>query len=531
MSKIQKRVAESSSFNLLTVYLTFIFSIMNTFVLARLLAPEEWALIILTLLFIKVAIFFTNLFPPNAQESIQYYIPYLTSKGHQYGAKRNFISHVYKIRLLNGFFISLLYLVIISLSFLNIILFTIIIIMSPMIICKVLIDLNDSVLFAYHKFKLVFITRILSPITITTFNFLIYFFQLEDPIFLIAYAYLLGTVISSSLSIILILKLIFTENNKEKLSLSYKSSDYYEIHKKYGIYLIVADLSGLISGLIINLLFLEFEFIIFITYITICQISATSALMFSSSNPESYISIFSEINYEDNPKTYQTLFYELNNFLMIFVCIIVAIMFFYIEFYIVVIYSTRYFVILGAIRLFLFTAFAQVIINNLMILTLSTNNTKINAEYGIVKMIIDISLTIIALIFFDFYTLIIFYLIGSFLMTFVMVILINKQTELQFRFTIFFKPLIIFLISFLIIFPLNYIINISYFDKAYINFFINGTIKFGVFAIVFYLIFYYTKLITKEEFRKMIEIIPILNSNNILIKWIVRKIEFFLPSK
>jgi hypothetical protein len=281
-----------------------------------------------------------------------------------------------------------------------------------MIICKVLIDLNDSVLFAYHKFKLVFITRILSPITITTFNFLIYFFQLEDPIFLIAYAYLLGTVISSSLSIILILKLIFTENNKEKLSLSYKSSDYYEIHKKYGIYLIVADLSGLISGLIINLLFLEFEFIIFITYITICQISATSALMFSSSNPESYISIFSEINYEDNPKTYQTLFYELNNFLMIFVCIIVAIMFFYIEFYIVVIYSTRYFVILGAIRLFLFTAFAQVIINNLMILTLSTNNTKINAEYGIVKMIIDISLTIIALIFFDFYTLIIFYLIG-----------------------------------------------------------------------------------------------------------------------
>ena len=102
MSKLKKRVAESSSFNLLTVYLTFFFSILNTFVLARLLSPGEWALIILTLLFIKIAIFFSNLFPPNAQESIQYYIPYLTRKGHQNGVKRTFITHVYKIRLLSS---------------------------------------------------------------------------------------------------------------------------------------------------------------------------------------------------------------------------------------------------------------------------------------------------------------------------------------------------------------------------------------------------------------------------------------------
>jgi hypothetical protein len=252
--------------------------------------------------------------------------------------------------------------------------------------------------------------------------------------------------------------------------------------------------------------------------------------MFSSSNPESYISIFSEINYEDDSKTYQSLFYKLNNFLMMFVCIIVAIMLFYIEFYIVVIYSMRYFVILGAIRLFLFTAFAQVIINNLMILTLSTNNTKINAEYAFTKMIIDILLTIIALLFFDFYTLIIFYLISSFIMTFLIIFLINKHTELKLKSAIFFKPLIIFLISFLIVFPLNFVINISYFDKAYINFFINGTIKFSIFAIVFYIIFYFTKLIKKEEFREMIEIIPVLRSNHIIIQWIVRKIEYILPT-
>ena len=77
MLKIHKKVAESSSYNLITIYLTFIFGILNTFILARLLIPEEWALIILTLSFINIVILCSNLFPPNAQESIKYYIPHL----------------------------------------------------------------------------------------------------------------------------------------------------------------------------------------------------------------------------------------------------------------------------------------------------------------------------------------------------------------------------------------------------------------------------------------------------------------------
>ncbi|MFX0072972.1 MAG: hypothetical protein ACFFAO_17990, partial [Candidatus Hermodarchaeota archaeon] len=361
-------------------------------------------------------------------------------------------------------------------------------------------------------------------------NFFIFFFKLENPIFLIAFAYVLGTVLSCIISIILVIQLIFTEPKEEGNFISNKT-DFDKIHKKYGTYLILADVFELLTSLIVYLLFLEFEFIIFITYLTICQISATSALLFSSSNPEAYIAIFSEIDYETNPKKYQKLFYRLNNFLMMFVCVILGIMLFYIEFYIVVIYSAKYLIILRALQLYLFTAFAQVIINNLLIITLSINKTKIKAIIGFIKMVIDVSFTIIALLFFDFYTLIFFYLISSFIMTFITVYLINKRTDFRLSLSMFYKTFIIFLISFIIVFPLNYIVNTVYSDRAYINFFINGTIKFSVFILIFYIFFYYAKVITKEEFNEMIEIMPLLNSKNRFIQWCVKKIIIFLPSK
>ena len=143
MSLKQKKISESSSFNLLTVYLTFFFSILNTFVIARLLAPEEWALLILTLSFIYIALFFCNLFPPNAQDSIMYYIPFLSSEfGDKSDEKRRFITQIFKVRLSTAIIIFILYLIITYFANFETRLFEIILIMSPMILCKILIELN-----------------------------------------------------------------------------------------------------------------------------------------------------------------------------------------------------------------------------------------------------------------------------------------------------------------------------------------------------------------------------------------------------
>jgi len=46
-----------------------------------------------------------------------------------------------------------------------------------------------------------------------------------------------------------------------------------------------------------------------------------------------------------------------------------------------------------------------------------------------------------------------------------------------------------------------------------------------------YLIFYFSKIITKEEFNELIPIIPILHSQSKFIQIIVRTIVKFLPSE
>ncbi len=528
---MQRKISESSSFNLLSVYSTFILGIFNTFIIVRLLAPEEWALIILSLSFVNIAIFFCNLFPPNAQDSIQYYIPRLSMNGeNQNTEKRNLLSHVYKIRLFSTSLIFMLFLFIISLVNFRYDLFEVILIMAPIILCNILFNLNSSLLYTFQKFKLRFFVNIFSPLTVTIFNLMIFFLELENPLFLIAYSYLLGAIISCLISIIIIIPLI-PHRKIDKNGTLFQKKKFLKLHKEYGIYLILANMFSLLTGLIINIIFLNFGFVEYITYIAICQISVISALLFSSSNPDSYISIFSEINYEKDSKAFKNLFYKLSQLLMLFNCIIVAVMIFYIELYIVVIYSEVYFVILIAVQLFLFTSFSKMIISNFLIISHSTNNTKIDAELAFGEMIILITLTVISLLYFNFYILILFYVLSSFFMTFVMFYLIRKRIELDLKIINLFKPFLIFMVSFFFVFLISYLINIQISEKAYINFILNGTIKFSIFLIIFYILIFFTKLITREDFVQLIEIIPILNSKKKFIQYLVNKIEKFLPKE
>ncbi len=531
-SKIEEKIQRSSSYNLLGVYLTFILGILTTFLTVRLLFPEEWAIIILTLTFIYIAGFICNMFPPNAQETIKYYVPHITSERvDKVNERRKFILHVYKIRLLSAFIIFGCFIFIFVLADFKGELFVVILMMSPMILFDIIKNLNTSILLAFQRFTLVFIINIVYPLIVSISLFLIYTLFFSNPLILIANVYLLASFISCIFSIVLIINKIPTRKvNKEKLNTLKK--DFLNLHKNYGLHLILADVFSALSNLIVYILFIKFNLIIFITWLAICEISVNSALKFSSSNPSSYISIFSEINYQKDPNTFEKQFYQLNKFLMMFVCIIVAIMLFFIEIYVTIIYSQLYLSIVIFLQIYLFTTFSKIIIRNLFIITQSTNNTKINAQISFIQMIFNISSALLALLFFLFRALIILYLINSFLMTLIAVYIINKKLDLNLKLILFFKPFIIFVVSFIIVLPFGYFINIPITPDIYLlNIFLNNTLKFSIFTIVFYIIFYFSKAVTKEEFAQMIEIIPILNSKNNFIQNLVKIIEKFLPTE
>ncbi|MBA7506945.1 hypothetical protein ES706_05660 [subsurface metagenome] len=189
-------------------------------------------------------------------------------------------------------------------------------------------------------------------------------------------------------------------------------------------------------------------------------------------------------------------------------------------------------IILNAIQICLFTAFSRMFAKNFLMVAKSTNNTKVIVFYNIIQMILFFIFILIALIFSDFFIVILFYVIVLFLLNYVIFVLVNKATHLKLKFAILYKPFILFFISILIAIPLNFIIQFQIFlDNNILNLFINSSIKFGGFLSIFYLIIYFTRYITKEEFNKLSKIIPILNSEKKIIQNIKKIIEKFLPSK
>lgn len=533
MPKVSDKLAESSSYNLMGVYFTFILGILNTFFIARLLLPEKWAIIILTINLVYICVFVCNLFPPNAQDSIKYYIPHLISleMDENTGKRRNFISHVFKIRFLSCFIVYIIYILIAFIANLESVILEIILIMSPMILFDIFKNLNKAVLLAFQKFKKAFIIDITYSVNATVGLFLIYYYRPDNPLNFVAYSYLIASIISFIVSIILIIPILPAKKRYALTSPQYKQ-DFLLVHKKYGAYLTLSDVFIQISYLVVYFLFINYSPIYFITWLTILEISVSSALYFSSANPSVYVSIFSEINYQKDPETFISNFYKLNKFLMLFVCVIVGIMIFFVEIYISIIYSDQYLILILWMQIYLITTFSRIIIKNLFILTQSTNNTMLNAKISFIQMIFNITSAIFALIFFSLRALLILFLLNSFLIVFIAFYFVNKKLDIKLKSLFFFKPLIIFIASFIIVFPFVIFVNFTILRGYHFsNIFINDLINFILFVIVFYILFYFTRVLTKEEFNQLVDIVPILHSKNKIIQKFVQIIEKFLPSE
>ncbi len=58
MSEIKKKLVESGSLTLIRIYLNYFLGIINIFFVARLITPEEWALLLLTISFGDISTYF-----------------------------------------------------------------------------------------------------------------------------------------------------------------------------------------------------------------------------------------------------------------------------------------------------------------------------------------------------------------------------------------------------------------------------------------------------------------------------------------
>ena len=530
MSEDQRKIVRSGTFSLFTIYSTFLLSLLNTILMARLLSPENWGILLFALTVISTASFFCTFFPPGVEGTLQYYVP-LFKQDKDDNSLRNFIFHAYKTRLCLMIFVFIIFHLIIYFLNLNMLITQSLIIISPMIIIAVLQNLNNSLLLAFQKFKKVFIINFLNPIIYVIGNLIIYLEGLNNPLILIAFIYVFSSSISCFFSIIYIIRVIPRKRTgSTKSTSSIQNIKYRDIHTKYGLYLTLSGITSNVIGFITTSLFLVFGVIAYITFLTICYTFIEFAENFSGSAKGSFTSIFSEIKIKKGSHEFKTLIYQINKYLLFSVSLIVGILFFFMEIIIVLIYTEIYlFVILG-IQLFLISAFPRVITRNLLIISHSTNRTKLNFYLKVFQSFGNLIVTIIALIFFGFYTLVLLYFIIILIEPIIGIYLINRKSDLKFSYYLFFKPFLLFLLSFMLIFPLIFFFNFNLFPSIFIiNSFLNGFLKTIIFFFVFYLIIYFTKYITKEEFNQFIKVIPILRMDRPFIQKITKLLEKVLP--
>ena len=533
MSKVQKKIIESSSFGVLNVYVSFILGILGTFIIARIISPEEWGFLLLCFSFIGVAVFFSSIFPPGAEGSIAYYIPHLKSEnGNKNLEIRKFIFHIYKTRLLSCCIVYIIFLIVITFFIQSdLLLFQITLILSPKIFILIIQNLNISVYLAFQKFKLVFFCNILNVITVTLGYLIIVLMQFTQPLLIITFINLLSSIIPVVVSIFFLIPLIPSKIENDPFTHTSYNKNFYKLHKTYGIYLFITGIFAHIKNLTVNLLFLHFGAVSYITYFSICDKAESQTLDFSGSNRSTYTSIFTEINYQKNPEEFKKSFFQLFKYISLVVCLIGAFLFFFMETYITIVYSEIYLIILIGVQFSLFAAFSRLINRNLLLIVYSTNHNEISSIFSLIQMVFGISSTLIGLLFFDFLTIVIFNLISTYLLSIIFMSLINKKIDFKLKIKLLFYPFLLFMIGITIASLASYFINFQFFYNSFLDTIFNSAIYYVIFIISFYVLMYLTKYITREELSQLLNIVPILKSKRKFIQRINNFIIRLFPSR
>jgi len=75
LTKDHRILAKNTFFSFLFSYGKFLFALITSFIIARIISQETWGFLILTLSFINIFTFILVFFPPSLGLSFHYYIP------------------------------------------------------------------------------------------------------------------------------------------------------------------------------------------------------------------------------------------------------------------------------------------------------------------------------------------------------------------------------------------------------------------------------------------------------------------------
>ncbi len=448
ISKEYKILAKNSILSIIHIYSSFFFSLITSFIIARLISADIWSYLIISTSYITIFSLILTFLPPSLGLTFNYYIPkYRALK--QFNMLRSFVKNSLILRslfVLLAFTISLVVFIVLSDLFkINLEnYYHILLILSPLIIIdglgKILIAIERSLNFFNIAIYLLIIRYVLN---IGGLIFITLFFET------IQLSYIVYINLFSSLIPFLINCIIFILIFKNKIKRSDENGISFNATFKYlynyGSHLSVKSfIDGLIKESRVQLIRL-FETTDFVTgYHIAYNYKSLSGQIFQSM-PNPLTISFSELHTKKKFKEINRLYEPLFHYLVFTILLITALLIYFSDFFLFLIYGEAYLKFALLLKLVLNSLIFNVVSVFFYTLLRAYNKVKLVVPISILMHIIAFPLFLIGLIFFGISEAIIASTIGAFINFSILVFLNFKIFKLRIKLIkIFFQYFIYF---------------------------------------------------------------------------------------
>ena len=335
LDKQYKTLAKNTFFSIFNRYGTYIFSLITSFLLARMISKEIWGFLIIATSLIGIFTLIISFIPPGMLYSLHYYIPHYRAQN-KMKIVRSFILKTFYIKIIVVmcvYIISLcLFLFFTNIFAINLKNYVILLyILSPVIIINGLQSFQNAVLMGFNLFKTVFILFLIQYI-VNISPLLLYFlvFRTID-ITVVAFINLFSSLIPFLVSTFIVILKIKKINVTPENGLNFK--EVFEKVFKYGSFLSIQTLvSGMWAQSEIQIIGL-FESPEMVTGFSISRhYSSVNGLFLSSlSYPLQYT--LSSLDYKENFSKIVKIYKVVFNFSLFFLALMTGILFFFVDFF------------------------------------------------------------------------------------------------------------------------------------------------------------------------------------------------------
>ena len=530
ISKDHRKFAKSAVYSLFNSYGIFIFQIIISFFLARLISQEIWGFLLLAMSYISIVSLILSFFPPALTFSLNYYIPRYVALNQNNNLKRMIKTGLY-LKTIFGliiFLISVIIFFILNSFFATYLLgYThLLFLLSPLIFIIGLNSLLDSIYQGFFKYKLIFLLTLLKfsfYITALIICLISGITNLE----LIAIINLLSYLIPFIISCLIFIKIYLNIKPTEEPRDSFKKV--LSKMTKYG--------TPLSISIFLNETWKQFQTPIIggyeplstITGFTISkyysQISLTAAASFS--NP--LITSFSSLDVKNEHKQIVQIYNMTFKFSLFFMLLSSGGLYILTDFFLMLVYGESYLIYSTIVKLYLISIIFTILGNIFIPLLNAKNKIKILPILTGINLLIMIPSFFIGLVFYGIVGAIIGIIISKFIVFLIQLLASIKIGKVKIKINkIFFQYLIFFISLFLAVFFEEILfreIRINVLQNLNLLFFKN----LEVLGLISFLIMYFLlNLLFKIFSPKEIEILEALVSTDKFPHRVIKRLLNFL---